>query len=151
MYEQLRREAEDNWTRWATTLADGGAPPEPLALLEAGGLLGLPQPADALEKDAAAIREVRDLEQRAGEYRERAAKQRKPHGTHDERRQRIAALKAELRLLESLQGVSPVLMHAGYLSGAAARIREKHPRAFRSPKSTPAQKRTTRKQKELAR
>ena len=61
MYERLRREAELNWAQWATALADGGQPPEPLALLEAGGLLGIDQPADALEKDARAIREVRDL------------------------------------------------------------------------------------------
>ena len=149
MFERLRRQAEDNWTKWATALADGGSPPAPLELLEAGGLLGIDQPADALEKDAHAIREVRDLESQAAGLREQAAAQRAPHGTQDERRERIAALKREVRLLESLAGVHPLQVRAGEILGAAGRIRRKHPRAFRAPAPVVAKKTHSRK-KEMA-
>lgn len=150
MYERLRREAEKNWAQWAVALADGGKPPEPLQLLEAGGLLGIDQPADALEKDVAAIREVRDLEARAAELRERAAAHRTPHGSQEERRVRIAELKAELRRLEALSGIHPLAVHAGELLGSASMIRRKHPRVFR-PAERVTTKKTTRRQKEVAR
>jgi hypothetical protein len=149
MFERLRRQAEDNWTKWATALADGGQPPEPLQLLEAGGLLGIAQPADALEKDANAIREVRDRDAQAAGLREQAATQREPHGTQAERRERIAALRAEIRKLEGLSGIHPFQVRAGEILGAAGRIRRKHPRAFRAPAPVVTKKTPSRK-KEMA-
>ena len=150
MYERLRREAELNWAQWATALADGGQPPEPLALLEAGGLLGIDQPADALERDARAIREVRDLEAEAAGLREREAARRAPHGSQEERRAKIGELKAEIRRLETMAGVSPLQMQAGSLLGAAGQIRRKHPRAFLPAAPAVAKKAPSRK-KEMAR
>ena len=132
MYEQLQRDAASTWARWANAVADGGDPPKPIELLEVGALLAISQPAAALEKDAQAIREVRELEQRAASCRERAAAQRTPHGSRDERRERIAALRAELRRLESVSVVHPLQMQAGELLGAAGRIRRKHPLAFQA-------------------
>jgi hypothetical protein len=145
MFERLRRQAEDNWRQWATALADGGSPPAPLELLEAGGLLGINQPADALEKDAYAIREVRDLESQAAGLREQAAAQRAPHGTQAERRDRIAALRAEIRKLEGLSGVHPLQVRAGEILGEAGRLRRQHPHAFRPAPAEPAAKRPRRK------
>jgi hypothetical protein len=145
MYEKLRAAAEKNWATWAAGLADGGAPPPPLELLEAGGLLGIERPADALEKDANAIREVRDLEQRAAGLRERAKTERAPHGTQAERRARIVALRAEIKKLENLAGVHPWDLHAGQLLGQADRIRSKHPHAFRPSPPAPTGKRPRRK------
>jgi hypothetical protein len=150
MYERLRREAETSWTEWVEALADGGNPPEPLKLLEAGGLLGIAQPADALEKDAAALREVRDLEARAASLRERAKADRAPHGSQEHRRHRISVLKAEIRELERLSGMHAWDLQAGQLSGDATRIRRKHPRAFRPAPAATAKKKTSRR-KELAR
>lgn len=150
MYERLRREAEANWTQWATALADGGGPPEPLALLEAGGLLNIDQPADALEKDAHAIRQVRDLEQQAADLKTRITSQRAPFGDQAERRARIAALRSEIRRLESMSGIHPLSIRAGEMLGDAGRIRRKHPRAFR-PAEAVATKKPTRRTKEMAR
>lgn len=149
MYEKLRAAAERNWSTWASGLADGGAPPPPLELLEAAALLGIHEPAAALEGDAAAIRRVADLEAHAAGLREQAAAQRAPHGSQDERRERIAALKAEIRKLEALSGVHPFQLRAGEILGAAGRIRRKHPRAFRAPAPVVAKKTPSRK-KEMA-
>jgi hypothetical protein len=145
MYEKLRAAAERNWSTWASGLADGGAPPPPLELLEAAALLGIHEPAAALEGDAAAIRRVADLEAHAAGLREQAAAQRAPHGTQAERRDRIAALRAEIRKLEGLSGVHPLQVRAGEILGEAGRLRRQHPHAFRPAPAEPAAKRPRRK------
>ena len=43
------------WREWAYRIAEGGELPGVLELLEAGGILGVPSPAEALEEDVAAI------------------------------------------------------------------------------------------------
>ena len=49
------------WREWAYRIAEGGALPGVLELLEAGGILGVPSPAEALEEDVAAIGKAETL------------------------------------------------------------------------------------------
>jgi len=147
MYDRMRRDAEANWSRWAREIADGGPMPPPLELLEAGALLGLTRPAEALEADARAIVEVRGLEAEAAGLRERSRAQRAPHGDQEQRRARIAELERELRTLRALAGIHPLDVRAGELLGRAGRIRREFPRGFRPVEAAPKPK-TPRRRKE---
>lgn len=71
MFDELKRQARVDWAKWARTVAAGGQPPAPVQLLKAGGMLGITHPGDALERDAAAICEVRQLEQQADQIRQK--------------------------------------------------------------------------------
>jgi len=51
----LLKSRSTTWREWAFRLAEGGELPGPLELLECGGILGVPSPAEALEEDVAAI------------------------------------------------------------------------------------------------
>lgn len=127
---RLKREAAKNWKAWAEAMADGGKPPAVLELLEAGAVLGIREPMAELERDANAIAEVRDLELRAQLCRDRIAERIAPFGGAQGVRDRINELRAELRKLEGLVGITATHHQAGQLAGEASRLRAKHPRVF---------------------
>ena len=58
---QLLESRSATWREWAYRIAEGGALPGVLELLEAGGILGVPSPAEALESDVAAIGKAETL------------------------------------------------------------------------------------------
>ena len=51
----LLQSRSTTWREWAFRISEGGELPGVLELLECGGILGVPSPAEALEEDAAAI------------------------------------------------------------------------------------------------
>lgn len=129
--------ARSRWAAWAATLADGGDPPLPLELLEAGALLRVDHPAAALEADADAIREVRQLEAWADAGRIHTEQLLAPYGGERGVQERIAELKAELAKLEEIGNPWRHLSHSHY-AGQAKQLRHKHARAF--PPETEKQK-----------
>jgi hypothetical protein len=137
---KLKRDAAKNWRVWAEAIADGGKPPAVLELLEAAAVLQIREPMAALEADALAINEVRDLELRAQLCRDRIAERTAPFGGAQGVRDRINELKAELRKLEGLVGITATHHQAGQLAGEASRLRAKFPRVFGSIDDKPARK-----------
>lgn len=143
-FAELRRKAAESWRAWATTLADGGKPPAVAELLEAGVVLQIPEPMAALEADAAALAEARDLEQRAALTRDAIKQRIAPYGGADGVRARIAELKRELERLQGFLGMTRHHVIAGQLAGEATRLRARHPRVFGPVGGKPAPKRRKR-------
>ena len=143
-FAELRRKAIEGWRTWAATLADGGKPPVIAELLEAAAVLAVREPMAALEADAAAVAEVRDLEQRAAICRDAIKQRAAPYGGAEGVRARIAELKRELEKLQGLIGITAVHHQAGTLAGEATRLRARHPRVFQPVSDKPAAKRRKR-------
>lgn len=61
-HRRQRADALTRWREWARAAADGGDIPSPGELLAAGALLGLASPAEALEADATACRDLAHAE-----------------------------------------------------------------------------------------
>lgn len=137
---KLKREAASKWRAWAEAIADGGKPPSPIEVLEAAAVLELREPWPALEADANAIAEARDLELRAQLCRDKINERTAPFGGAQGVRDRINELRAELRKLEGLVGITALHHQAGQLAGEASRLRAKFPRVFSSIDSKPARK-----------
>jgi hypothetical protein len=129
-FKNMKAEALRQWRSWAATLADGGTPPPPLEVLEAGARLGIPVPMDALEADATAIREERALREQADRTEAAVAERVAADGGPAGVRERLAAARAEVRRLERLTGMDPRMLAVGRARAEAGRIREAHPRAF---------------------
>lgn len=142
-FAELKRHQLDQWREWAQTIADGGPTPTPTAILEAGAVLSIDGPMEALRADADAILEVKAIEDDVARYRARVAEQLAPYGgTEAALRQRIAEYSAELIRMKALAGPEKHL-EAGRLSGEAGRLRAKHPRVF--PAGEPVAKSTTKR------
>jgi hypothetical protein len=139
-FTRLQREAIAKWKGWAEQLADGGKPPAALEVLEAGATLGIREPVAELQADAEVLLEVRDLEQRATAAREKIAAQSAAHGGAEGIRERIRTLKAELRKLEGLTGITAAHYSAGQLAGEASRLKAAHPRVFAPVPTKPTKK-----------
>jgi hypothetical protein len=138
-FETLKNETRVQWKAWAEQLADGGAAPSPLDILEAGAVLDIDSPMAALRADADALLEVRTLEARAAEIKQNYAEQLAPFGGEAGLRERIGELRRELARLQGLAGPEKYLQ-AGRLSGDAGRLRQKHPRVFRDPQAKVSKK-----------
>lgn len=78
--DRMRIEAADRWRAWAKDIAAGGPPPLPRDILEAGALLGIEQPGEALEHDAEAINELAAAEKSIAACEKAAAESLKPWG-----------------------------------------------------------------------
>jgi hypothetical protein len=144
-FTRLQREAMAKWRAWAEQLANGEKPPAALEALEAGATLGIREPVAALQADAEALLEVRELEQRAADAREKIAAQLAAYGGVGGLRDRIRELKAELRKAEAASGITSGHMLAGQLRGQASRLKTAHPRVF-----APVPTKPTKKKKEVA-
>lgn len=118
------------WRRWAEAIADGGDTPTAIEIVEAGAMLSIDKPIDALQADASAIVQVRLLEAQAAKIHAAVAARLAPYGGQAGLRARVAELKAELRRLEPQVGIAPEFIRAGQFAGDAGRIRQAHPRAF---------------------
>jgi hypothetical protein len=120
------------WQEWAAALADGGPPPAPLDLLEAGAVLAIASPMAELEADSQAIVRVRALENSTARLRAAIAERLAGDGGPAGVRERLAAARAEVRRLEKLVGMDPRSLTVGRADHEAAQIRRAHPRAFGS-------------------
>lgn len=142
-FRTMKNDALRQWRSWAATLADGGAPPPPMAALEAGAVLSIPSPMAALEADAAAIRDERQLREQADRTEAAVARRLAADGGPAGVRERLAAAKAEVRRLEKLVGIDPRMLAVGRARTEADKIRAAHPRAFPAPSTKrPQAKRT---------
>jgi hypothetical protein len=61
-HARMIRETRDRWRGWAAAIADGGDWPAPRDILESGVILGLAEPAAALEADVDALRTLSQVE-----------------------------------------------------------------------------------------
>lgn len=125
-----KTQLSNQWRRWAEAIADGGETPTAIEILEAGAMLSIEKPIDALQADADAILQVRLLEAHAAKIRDDVAARVAPYGGQAGLREKVSELRQELRRMESLVGISPSLLRAGQISGDAGRIRQAHPRVF---------------------
>jgi len=128
-FADLKAETLNQWAGWAQSIADGGATPSPLAVLEAGAILGIPEPMEALEKDAAAISEVAALEWEANAIAERIEKQLAPYGGEAGLREKISAMRRELDAMVRIAGPEKWLRR-GQVRGELGRLKARHPRVF---------------------
>ena len=62
LHNRMVRETRDRWRGWAAAIADGGDWPSPRDILESGVILGLAEPAAALEADVDALRTLSQVE-----------------------------------------------------------------------------------------
>jgi hypothetical protein len=122
--------ARKNWARWAEAMADGGDPPPPLDILEAGAVLQLREPMPQLERDAEAVRQVRELEARSEGLRAKHDEPIAARGGVAAIRARIRELDAELRKLRSLIMPDYRMMNVGRLESEIGAIRKQHPLVF---------------------
>lgn len=129
-FRAMKAETLKNWRRWAATLADGGSPPPPMEILEAGAVLAIPSPMAALEADVAAIQSRRQLQEQADRtaaaIADRLAADGGPAGVRD----RLAAARAEVRRLTRLTGLDPRALAAARARSEADAIAAAHPRVF---------------------
>jgi hypothetical protein len=133
--------ARKNWSRWAEGMSAGGDPPPPLEVLEAGATLQLREPMVQLERDAEAVREVREVEARAQGLRAKVAEPIAARGGGTSIRERISELRRELRELERLVMPDHRSMTAGRLTADANAIRKKHPLVFATVQADKARRR----------
>lgn len=129
-FKNMKSDALRQWRGWAATLADGGSPPPPLEVLEAGARLSIASPMDALENDATALRDERALREQADRTAAAIADRLAADGGPAGVREKLTAAKAEVRRLEKLVGMDPRALGLGQARAAADRIRAAHPRVF---------------------
>lgn len=123
--EDLKTEARRNWKRWAFDLATGKPMPSPRELIDAGIILGYEQPADRLEKDAAAVRKFNALRDDVAATDVALANIAKANEGLEEQ---IAALEAQLDALRSrrMDGL-PLGFERGTASRRMSELRREHP------------------------
>lgn len=129
--DRMRIEAADRWRAWAKDIAAGGQPPLPRDILEAGALLGIEQPGEALEHDAEAINELTRAEENIEMCAATGAEALKPWGGKPER---LAAALQEKKLeLQRMQELFNTWCDGGPGSFWRSRvhdIKRKHTRLF---------------------
>jgi hypothetical protein len=127
-FSELKEETRRQWRDWASAMAEGKASPTPTAVLDAGATLEILQPFDALESDAKAIAEAKDIEARIEMAAARDAAIVEPYGGLREAKQHLLAIEAEVK---SLRGKLASYGWAnGYARGELSRLKQKHPRVF---------------------
>lgn len=138
-FEKQKAAALTKWRGWAEELAKGGNAPPMAEVVEAAGLLGIDHAARELERDAAAILQVKHLEQEVEITRraigDRTAADGGPAGV----RERLTAARAEVRRLEALVGTSPLHHRMANMMQEANTLRRTRTRVF-----PPAAKQTKR-------
>lgn len=148
-FEALKADTLTKWRRWAAEIAAGGDLPAPVDVLEAGAVLEIPGPMQALDDDAAALREVNQLAARAVAVKAQLDAPLQDAGGADAVRERLAELRAEVGRLERLVG-------GFHYSGWSAVLQEKrkieraHPRVFPETVEPAAKPVNTKKRKEVA-
>jgi len=117
-----RRAALERWQGWADDLATGGAMPPVADVLAAGVALGIPDAIDALSRDAAALVQARELEDRIARRQDHHAELLAPHGGT------FAALKAAIdearARLKELERVRNSVWWDGRLGSLKAQLQE---------------------------
>lgn len=137
-FQELKDATLEQWRTWAESIADGGAAPTPVAVLDAGAVLEVSTPMIALQADADAINEARGLELRIEQSQARDAARLEPYGGFHGAKQRLLAIDDEARKLRGLlQGHG---FDAGHAKGELVRLKEKHPRVFAEPAKKTATK-----------
>jgi len=127
--EEMRRDTLGAWRSWAFAMADGGDRPSPLAVLEAGAVLGLRSPMEELERDVAAIEESRRLDAAADAEEKRVRQRLATWGGSAGLRERIRA--AEREVAEMRRWLGPLAFGSvGSTRGRASDIRQKCSRVF---------------------
>jgi hypothetical protein len=102
-HARMIREARGRWRAWAAAIAAGGDWPAPRDILEAGAILGLAEPAAALEADAATLTEMSQAEKNIELCRDTAAAALAPFGGSAEGlADAVAAAQAEVERLKAL-------------------------------------------------
>lgn len=102
-HERMTREARGRWRAWAASIAAGENWPGARDILEAGAILGLAEPAAALEADAATLCEIAQAEKNIELCRDTAAAALAPFGGSAEGlADAVAAAKAEVERLKAL-------------------------------------------------
>ncbi len=131
-FAALQTEALARWRGWAAEIAGGGQPPTPVEVLEAGAILEIAGPMQALEDDATALRDAGRLRERAQVVKEQLDRPLREAGGAQAVRDRLDELRAEVRRLENLVGGH----HFAGWSAVLSQVREierKHPRVFPEP------------------
>jgi hypothetical protein len=102
-HERMTREARGRWRAWAASIAAGENWPGARDILEAGAILGLAEPAAALEADAATLCEIAQAEKNIQLCRDTAAAALAPFGgTAEGLADAVAAAQGELERLKAL-------------------------------------------------
>lgn len=125
----MRSKALTDWRSAARQIADGGSPPSVIEVLEWGVLLGIEGPMEELERDAAAILEADELEDRAAAVKARLEQPIRDAGGTAAIRDRIAELKSEARRLEGLIDGNHFTPWS-YTLRELSDIRRRHPRVL---------------------
>ena len=133
-FQQLRDESHRAWYDWAHAIAAGKPAPHPRSLLEVAAVLEIGSPAEAIEADADAIREVARLEKAAIVLAEDLRTKLKPWG--GELAKLDAAINAAAQELRRLQGVrsSWDWTCAESVADDAEQLRKAHARVFQEVK-----------------
>lgn len=130
VFEKAKAAALARWRGWAAALADGGTPPDMADVVAAGSVLGIEHAAAELERDAAAVLEVRHLEQEA-ELVGRCIKDRlTDEGGPEEIRKKLSAARREVERLERLVGTNPLHFKLSSLTSRASTLRRSRSRMF---------------------
>lgn len=120
----------DNWRKWATDMADGKSEPTAGDVVEAAIYLGIADPAEALERDADIIREVRAADAAVERCEAARAERLAPFGGDPEKI--LAALevaKAEVSRLTELYDAA-TWPHAWTYKARASKLRNDRPDLF---------------------
>lgn len=130
-HRRMKREALGKWRAWARAIADGGDIPNPLELLSSASLLGIAAPADALEQDAQALREI-DQADRAIELclAEQGRLIEPWAGDRSKLVAAVEAAEAEAKRLREILASFDGGCGEPYWHAVAGQIRSRHRRAF---------------------
>lgn len=130
VFEKAKAEALKKWRCWAEAIADGGACPDMAEVVAAASILGIENAASELERDAAAILEVRHLEEQA-EITSRVIKDRLVvEGGPEAIRAKLSAARREVERLERLVGTNPLHFKLASLTNQVGTIRRTRVRVF---------------------
>lgn len=133
-YSDLKAATLEQWRGWAAAVADGKATPTPVAVLEAGAILDIPEPINALRGDADAINAARGLELRIEQLEARDQARVAPFGGYIGAKQRLLELEGEVKAIRGiLHGFG---FERGHTNGELSRLKAKHPRVFAEAEAT---------------
>ena len=133
-FQQLRDESLRAWFDWAHEIAAGKPAPHPRSLLEVAAVLQIDAPAEALQADADAIREVARLKKQAADLADDLRAKLKPWGGDLSRLD--AAINAAATEEKRLRGVRSTWdwTAAESVADDAQQLRRAHPRVFQEVK-----------------
>jgi hypothetical protein len=127
----LEKMHRDRWRAMAQQLADGSGSPNALDVVESAAALGIASPVDAIEADAAALRELRAAEAAIESCRARCRELLDPwKGNAAKAQAALAAAEAEVaRLKEILAAVSDGCSES-FWTNIVYGLQRRHPRVF---------------------